>query len=723
MTSPSDFHEHVTIHPFCDVADVWNPLEGFDDEDPFEVHLNVHEMYGIGVRAREIADSYDLGSFPVFTTRVEGEEVGDDRIDLSGNPLQLAVGLMCQEQACGMKTSDEDTFISNWLWNFCEVSSQVPVAPEESFDAARKSGNFQSLGFTDVPPLRIILDVMKGDRSHSSTAVGKMTMLGSRGRTPRTEFLRDFHLASFLQDGHLRTSRATDPKYLPQIMGGSGVRALFSNPLNQYLFVHAYRGGRYQRIYGSATRELRQSLDSLEKGDRVIMPILCRRLRDRQEYLHGTYDAKILIPPKSWMDKERNELPDPLIMASGGANRFASFENRLLRTKHLLTRTSAEIEWENTLRLRSRLLERGMTTVQSEEQVALHRKRARSKFDMALNSNAALANLLNRHASLQDVMQLIKDEFTALNCGATHFSEWDSKWLFFGGKSENYSIEDLTSSEDLYLRTEVSEEESMKVGNILLRPIVGRTERRVVTTTTVGLYQIGSGMYEWASNLANRLVQLRNQRGSPLGPEAALSEYEKDPEWVNDDSLIIERCRRDHGGRSSRTTVVGLVSADVRLAHQLANTCNVRVVAIHPFSYILWAERGSQNPVEEPTDSAQLRGILPDGLLAYPAFKIYVDTGSVNAFLSRMDVNPDGLLVQRIPIATAGGMGTSQPRSTTYQLLPIPDRYFGRYRIHDPVMKPKRFRGTGPLSVESSSRRSVLSPQSLSSIRSWRSGI
>jgi len=100
---------------------------------------------------------------------------------------------------------------------------------------------------------------------------------------------------------------------------------------NLYLSVHAYRGGRCQRIYGSATRELRQALSSLERGE-ALMPILCRRLRDRQEYLHGTYAEKIFIPTRAYQDTYGERLPEPLIMASGGANLFTSFENRLLRT-------------------------------------------------------------------------------------------------------------------------------------------------------------------------------------------------------------------------------------------------------------------------------------------------------------------------------------------------------------------------------------------------------
>jgi hypothetical protein len=39
-------------------------------------------------------------------------------------------------------------------------------------------------------------------------------------------------------------------------MGGCGSKILFENAWNIYLFVHAYKGGNMQRVYGSAVREL-----------------------------------------------------------------------------------------------------------------------------------------------------------------------------------------------------------------------------------------------------------------------------------------------------------------------------------------------------------------------------------------------------------------------------------------------------------------------------------
>jgi len=711
-------YEVLSITEYDSVC--WDPLDDFDDSFRVGSTLDLSVMTTIGASVKGVMEYYNLLDAPFSDSRVEGEEVGDDRVDFSNNPWKLACGIICQEQVTHMVTSREDTAISTYLWNFCEVTSTVPTHPGQSFDRCRKTGKFDDLGFVDVPPLRILLDVMKGDRSHSSTAVGKATMLGSRMRTPRTEFLRDFQLASFLQDGYLRTNKMTEPKYLPQIMGGSGVRALFSNPLNLYLYVKAYRNGRCDRIYGSATRELRQSLDSLEKGERVIMPILCRRLRDRQEYLHGTYAAKIFIPRKEYMASFKEDLPPPLITESGGANLFANFENRLIRTRHVVTRTSAEREWANTVRLRERLMARYESTTSVQLRDAFEKKAARRRFGMALNANTAFANLLERKGSLQDVIQLTNSNFTVVNCGALTFSRWDAEWLFFGGKSDVFSIEDLTSSEDLYLRSEVSEEESMKVGSIPLRPIVGNVQRKVLTTTHVGLYEIGVGMYEWAANLTDRLIKRRAMVGRPLGPSDALQEYQVDPEWINDDTLIISRCLHDTAGRAQRSSAVMLVSADKRLANQLSNSCNVTVIAVHPTEYIsimLGMGKDPKQELDPLTASSYIGG------LSRPVDAVYVDTGSVNSFLSRIEsADRSSMKVIQVTDQTPG-REKHELRSVSYNVLTIPITEHMHPKRYLPVQRPKKFRSSNSFGSETPSRRSRLSLSSIRSMTSWREGM
>jgi hypothetical protein len=80
-----------------------------------------------------------------------------------------------------METSEEDTFISNERFNFCEVTSIVPRTSKGSYDFFRKTQNLEFLEFVDVMPLRLLEPVSKGKgNDHSSSVVGKSSMAGKK---------------------------------------------------------------------------------------------------------------------------------------------------------------------------------------------------------------------------------------------------------------------------------------------------------------------------------------------------------------------------------------------------------------------------------------------------------------------------------------------------------------------------------------------------------------
>jgi hypothetical protein len=518
-----------------------------------------------------------------------GREVGDDRVDLSKSPPALFIALIAQEAVLRMKTSWEDTFITKEHWNFCEVTNALPCNPNGSFDFARKTGNLDNLEYTDTPPLRIILDSFKGDKSHSSTAVGKAAMLGNRISTPRTEHKLVLQLASFMQDGMLRTAYSPDPKYIPFVCGGSNCPPLFGDPDNLHLYVKSYRGGGYDRLYGTAVNEIRMSLDALEEKRHVSL-VLCRRLKDKQEYLHGTYAEKVLIPDRSERLVSISETPPmPLFKATGGSNIFSAVENRLLRTRVAITEPDAVREI-----LRSKRIHEGLFNVTSSvNQTALtslkKSREERSKFENALSANSAFQNLLKRQAGPDDVTKLIEEGFLAVGTGLREFSFREALWLSKGGKTKNYSIMDLTSSEAMYARDEVTEDSTLKVGGITLHPYISGKSRDVVTERVIGLYQINETQHEWGKTLISRLKEERDAVGRPLSPLEALPVLLENREWVNDDKLLIAECLQITEGLlpSIRTTVF-LISDDKRLGNQMAETCNVLVNRISPRDLLYW---------------------------------------------------------------------------------------------------------------------------------------
>jgi len=673
----------------------WDPIMDLSEDLSYDYDLDLSELEGFGSETGRILTEYGANNVFVPESTLRGEEVGDDRCDRTRDPRKAATALVVQEAVLEMKTSQSDTFISKLYFNFCEVTSLVPSAKDQSFDQCRKVGDFRNLGYTDVPPLRIILDVSKGDMSHSSTVPGKSTMLGNRMRTPRSELLESFYLASYLQDGFLRTCRSTEPKYLPQIMGGSGVRAPFGEAENLYLSVHAYRNGGYQRIYGTATAELQRCVELLEQNT-ASMPVLCQRLRDKQEYLHGTYAEKVFIPTHEYMDSVMDRLPTPLLKASGGANRFSNYETRLERTRHLVSRSAAIREWGFTTRIRDQLL-RHLSVPESDLALRISKSRGRANFGFALNANSAFKNLLDRKATPKDVQELTNQDFLIVNTGVTQFTKWDAEWLFHGGKRETFSIEDLTTTEDMFLRTEVSEEETFKVGGLTLKPIGRNSIPIQKTTTRVGLYQINSSMTEWADNLVSKLVLARRD-GESIRPDIARRIFLEDPEWVNDDSGLIDRCLKDTEGLHYRSARVVLVTLDKRLANQMAQTCRVQVIRLAPLDYILWCRERNldfQQPlgdIEEVSLSLSRRNERRKD----PIRAVYVDTGSIASVAAKLQEErlADGNKVV-IRQYVESGLDTQGHRYVRYNLIDTEIPNDLRSTLHEPVSRPKRFQYTG----------------------------
>jgi len=670
----------------------WNPLDSFET-DTRGLEICKVDLVHILHSAAKLCDEAGLPTTVSDTDIVFGMEVGDDRVDGSRSAYRLAVGLIVQEAVLHMRTSQRDTCISNHVWNFCEITNGVPTDITETFDYCRKNNNFDELGFVDSPPLRIILDVSKGDGSHSSTASGKAAMLASRLRTPRTSMLRVLQLASFIQDGMLRTSMSSDPKYLPRIMGGSGARPLFDNAENLYLYTLAYRGGRCNRVYGSATRELQTCLRELSHS-RATMPVLCRMLNDRQEYLFGTYSNMIFAPKESYKDHLMERLPAPLIESPGGANRFNATLNRLVRTKHLVTRSIAVREWQYSKTIRARLLSR-LSTERYEYEDSLRKRALRTAFGDALTANAAFANLLARKATWKDVETLMKsNNHITLTSGAPEFTLYDAQWLASGAKYEDYSIEDLTITEDLYSRDDVSEEQTFKVGGLVLRPLLGNQIRRVVTTTKVGLYEINKSMEEWANDTFSRLLKHRVE-GKPLPRDAVLTEVMKDPEWVNDDTGLIELCLQDTAALHQRSARVVLVSLDKRLANQMSNTCNVQVERLHPISYIMRMRMEGLDPIHDRAQALNLLGTeIPSRERSDPIRAIYVDTGSVAHVLSNLEEYVHGApdtVMKREHLSK--GVSKDGHRWTRYALKEIPTRMLSlKTEPIRPVLRDRRFR-------------------------------
>jgi len=692
-------------------SSIWNPLAHLISYEAPQL-LDLSELYRIGELTAHTAIEQCV---PLTGTgaKVLGREVGDDRVDLSSTPDSLCTTLVVQEYVIKMVTSPEDTSIRKRSWNFCEVTSGPLTDPSQGFDHIRKDGDFSNLGFNDSIVLRIILDVQKGEgEEHSSTQPGKMSMLGSRLATPRRENRGMWMIASIFQDAMLATHKASEPKYLPPVMGGTGVTALFDNPNNVFLYVLSYKGGAYRRIYATACAEMQTYLYNLERGIQSA-PILCPRLREKQEYFWGTYAEKVFVPKLGGVTND-DEPPPPLYTMTGGQNRYQNYENRLLRTRHVVTRKQAQVEWAHTRRLQSIFLSL-FPKIEDFERIDKDRSRTmRARYDSALSANSALQNLLRREASASDAIKLMgSDAFYTITMGRRDFTRSDAEWVYLNGQGENYSLRDVTLSEDIFVREEVSVEETFKVGGIPLRPYFSSGAKLRPTRTKVGLYQINQTMEEWSENLLERLILERNRLGRPLHPSEMGPICDEDREWVNDDSGLIAQAQRFTSGTKSSYRI-GLISADKRLANQMAETTNSVVVRLHPqeFARLAFLKGIEISSGTNPNFINEFGNLNLDTIL--------MDSGSVSAHAVSMS-EEDGVLYRRTVLETGWSEGT---RYSKISLTKLPKTRLVT-QVHRPVTRPKIWRsGSRPYessySSHSSWRDSVRSSDTDSSW--WRGG-
>jgi hypothetical protein len=146
-----------------------------------------------------------------------------------------------------------------------------------------------------------------------------------------------------------------------------------------------------------------------------------------------------------------------------------------------------------------------------------------------------------------------------------HFEEMHAHFVFNGGKDNVYSIQDLTISEDMFLRTEVSVEESLKVPNIplTLPDHSGRLTTKM-TKSQVGLWKIDQSQFEWAQAHADRLREMALKQ-RPLTRVQVMSQYNSDRTWVSDDEPIMGLIREDLRGVSATTRIYVIITSDRKL--------------------------------------------------------------------------------------------------------------------------------------------------------------
>jgi hypothetical protein len=164
--------------------------------------------------------------------------------------------------------------------------------------------------------------------------------------------------------------------------------------------------------------------------------------------------------------------------------------------------------------------------------------------------------------------------------GQPEFKIEHAVWLHEGARGKTLSILDISRSEDIFVREEVSLDQSMLVEGIQLN-VQGRDKYLPQTTKSQhGLYQINTEMLQWAEGLTAKLQEAPRR---PINRQDVLTLYSENREWVNDDTLLI-KLAVDATLQSDRNAEIALFSGDKRLANQMAQVAHCRVILCDPLS-------------------------------------------------------------------------------------------------------------------------------------------
>jgi hypothetical protein len=250
--------------------------------------------------------------------------------------------------------------------------------------------------------------------------------------------------------------------------------------------------------------------------------------------------------------------------------------------------------------------------------------------------------MLERRANDTDMEKLMKDSFFNFsNAGERDFLFKHAQWIVDGCKSNSYDLRDLRRPEDMFVRTEVSTEEEMKVSGI--DRIWVKAGKTVLTQTrsTVGLWRVSASMYQHSEGVLQELVDAREVGDTATLERSTVTDiYYRKRENDADDVHIAQRALKDSKLVPDGTGFFVLISTDIQLAKVIAAQTNTNVVSLSPASFIPKFGKKSEEMINALDGNpamftSHVQFHYDTELKASRIIGIYVDTGSSQAALAR----------------------------------------------------------------------------------------
>lgn len=219
-------------------------------------------------------------------------------------------------------------------------------------------------------------------------------------------------------------------------------------------------------------------------------------------------------------------------------------------------------------------------TVSIMNQKQLDAYKRRDAYDGSLFANVYFRKLLDRAARGNEMAKLREEGFVIIDTGRKELLPDDLEWIA-KGRGEVYTLHDIPDSCAMYARGDISLEETLKIPGVKLTPMTRHYQKEVTSVAKVGLWQCSEDFMTWAENTTKKLVNAREEKGTPLDPQEVRRLYGENREFVSDDPYILARAVEDTMDGLSNQTIV-LVSSDKKLARKISLQSGNFVVRLEP---------------------------------------------------------------------------------------------------------------------------------------------
>jgi hypothetical protein len=266
-----------------------------------------------------------------------------------------------------------------------------------------------------------------------------------------------------------------------------------------------------------------------------------------------------------------------------------------------------------------------------------------------------------------DFDELIKLGFEFTTRGVREFTMEHAAWIAAGSNSRvgNFCLDDIPISEDMFIRSEISSDESYLVGGIRLDTVTGPQQAQI-TKTKIGLYQISRPMEQWALDTLQMLIDEKKRKlNCSLLPQDVARIARHDTTWVKDDHALFERAFLESKSMSPIEYFL-IITADKKLCRRIANQTQRKVYMLKPeliAPYVNMEELilpgGGVNPIP-------IHRLFSERFKALLGSHAMVDLGSYQAGTQYM--RPErGTVFNYFPYAIEGSDGE---REVCYRVTP-----------------------------------------------------